>query len=81
MVAHVFNPNTLEVEEDGSFMSLNTVWSTKCVPDQPGLYGEILFQKKQNEQQNRLFCIFVCFLGIKFQKYTNNKNIFLPEES
>ena len=47
MVAHVFNPSTLEVEEDGSFMSLSTMWSTKYIPNQPGLYGEILFQRNK----------------------------------
>lgn len=59
MVAHVFNPSTLEVEEDGSFISLNTVWSTKCIPDQPGLYGEILFQK--NKMNSKIDCFVILY--------------------
>jgi hypothetical protein len=36
LVAHAFNPSTLEAEA-GIFLSSRPTWSTKWVPGQPGL--------------------------------------------
>jgi hypothetical protein len=41
VVAHAFNPSTLEAEA-GGFLSLRPAWSTEWVPGQPGLYRETL---------------------------------------
>jgi hypothetical protein len=45
-VAYAFNPSTREAEV-GRFLSLKPAWSTKWVPEQPGLYRETLSQKNQ----------------------------------
>jgi hypothetical protein len=50
MVAHAFNPSTLEAEA-GGFLSSRPAWSTKWVPRQPGLYRETLSQKTKNKQK------------------------------
>ena len=49
VVAHAFNPSTLEAEA-GDFLSLRPTWST----GQPGLYRETLSRKtKTNKQTNQ----------------------------
>jgi hypothetical protein len=49
VVAHAFNPSTPEAEASG-FLSSKPAWSTKWVPEQPGLYRETLSRKtKQNK--------------------------------
>jgi hypothetical protein len=40
-----FNYSTWEAEADGS-LSLRPAWSTKRVPEQPGLYRETLSQER-----------------------------------
>jgi hypothetical protein len=55
MLAHAFNPSTWEAEADG-FLSSRPAWSTKRVPEQPGLYRETLSQKqkqKTNKQKQK----------------------------
>jgi hypothetical protein len=46
VVAHAFNPSTLEAEA-GGFLSSRPAWSTKEFPGQPGLYRETLSRKKK----------------------------------
>jgi hypothetical protein len=41
VVAHAFNPGTWEAEA-GGFLSSKPAWSTKWVPEQPGLHRETL---------------------------------------
>jgi hypothetical protein len=41
MVAHTFNPSSQEAEAGGT-LNLRLALSTEGVPDQPGLYREIL---------------------------------------
>jgi hypothetical protein len=53
VVAHAFNPSTLEAEA-GGFLSSRPAWSTKCIPGQPGLYRETLSQKQTNKKQSTL---------------------------
>jgi hypothetical protein len=52
MVAHAFDPSTLEAEA-GRFLSLRPSWSTKWVPGQPALYRETLSWKQTNKQTNK----------------------------
>ena len=52
MVAHPFNPSTLEAEA-GGFLSLRPAWSREWVPGQSGLYIETLSQKTKNKQTNK----------------------------
>jgi hypothetical protein len=49
VVAHTFNPSTLEAEA-GGFLSSGPDWSTEWVPGQPGLQRETLPQKTNNKQ-------------------------------
>jgi hypothetical protein len=49
VVAHAFSPSTREAEA-GGFRSSRTVWSTKWVPGQPGLYRETLSRKTNKKQ-------------------------------
>jgi hypothetical protein len=55
MVAHAFNPSTLEAEA-GGFLSLRPAWSTEWVPEQPELHRETLSQTKQNKQKQEQAC-------------------------
>jgi hypothetical protein len=52
VTAHTFNPSTWEAET-GGFLSSRPVWSTECVPGQPGLHREILSRKQTNKQTNK----------------------------
>jgi hypothetical protein len=52
VVAHAFNPSTREAEA-GGFLSLRPAWSTKCVPEQPGLHRETLSQKKKRKKERK----------------------------
>jgi hypothetical protein len=53
VVAHSFNPSTLEAET-GRFLSSRSAWSTEWVPRQPGLQrNPVLENKKQNQQTNK----------------------------
>jgi hypothetical protein len=52
---HAYNPSTWETE-DGRFLSSKPAWSTKWVPEQPGLYRETLSlktNKNKNKQQQQ----------------------------
>jgi hypothetical protein len=51
VVAHAFNPSTLEAEA-GRFLSSRPAWYTKWVPGQPGLYRETLSRKTNNNNNN-----------------------------
>jgi hypothetical protein len=57
MVAHAFNPSTREAEA-GRFLSSRPAWSTKWVPEQPGLYRETLSQKKKKKKKKNLKNLF-----------------------
>ena len=46
VVAHSFNPSTWEAEA-GRFQSSRPAWSTKWVPEHPGLHRETLSRKKK----------------------------------
>jgi hypothetical protein len=48
VVAHAFNPSTLEAEA-GRFLISRPAWST----GQPGLYRETLSQKKKKKKKKR----------------------------
>jgi hypothetical protein len=50
VVAHSFNPSTLEAEA-GGFLSSRPAWSTEWVPGQPGLHRETLSQKTKPTNQ------------------------------
>ena len=53
MVAHAFNPSTLEAEA-GGFLSSRPAWSTEYVPGQAGLHRETLSRKTKNKtKQNK----------------------------
>jgi hypothetical protein len=50
VVAHTFNPSTLEAEA-GRFLSSKPAWSTEWVPGQPGLHRETLSRKNKKEKK------------------------------
>jgi hypothetical protein len=52
VVAHTFNPSTWEAEA-GRFLSSRPAWSTKRVPEQPGLYRETLSRKTKKRKKKR----------------------------
>jgi hypothetical protein len=47
---HAFNPNTLEMEADGSLSSRPSM-STESVPEQPGSTEKNLSQKTKNKNK------------------------------
>ena len=58
VVAHTFNLSTREAEA-GRFLSSRLAWSTKWVPEQPGLYRKTLSWKKTNKQTNKQKAVFL----------------------
>jgi hypothetical protein len=52
MVAHTFNPSTLEAEA-GGFLSSRPAWSTEWVPGQPGLHRKTLSRKPKPNQTKK----------------------------
>jgi hypothetical protein len=52
MVAQAFNPSTPEAEA-GGFLSSRLAWSTKGVPEQPGLHRETLSQKTKKKKKKK----------------------------
>jgi hypothetical protein len=72
MVAHTFNPNTLEAEA-GGFLSLRPAWSTECVPEQPGgLHGKNLSQKTKKKKKKKecgiTGSLLSCYLLVKIKR-------------
>ena len=82
VVAHTFNPSTLEAEAGGS-LSLRPAWSTEWVPGQPGIHRRTLSQKQTNKQQNKK-CIWsikanrshLCFIHIFYTQPGGNFVVF-----
>jgi hypothetical protein len=53
VVAHAFNSSTWEAEA-GGFLSSRPAWSTKWVPEQPGLHRETLSRKPLSPQKRKV---------------------------
>ena len=49
-MAHALIPSTWEAEA-GTFLCLRPAWSTEWILGQPGLYREILSQKKKKKKE------------------------------
>ena len=79
MVAHTFNPSTWEAEAAG-FLNSRPAWSTKWVPEQPGLNRETLSWKKKvtnkqtkNNKKTKTKTIFKKYIKTKMNKETKTQ--------
>lgn len=52
MVAHAFNPSTLEAGADGSLVSLRPAWPTEQVPDSQSHIGKLCPENQEQKDTN-----------------------------